>query len=287
MTHHEDELMHDPRMNACKTFVGATPAAAAAAGDGRPRRFRTYKVSHGSDNVKIWEAARATTAAPRVFREMAISMPSGGVVEHFVDGGLGCNNPSQQAYMEIVDVLYPGRSNFNCFLSIGTGAAPTVASPTRTPLSALFPVGWIDVLKAATTNSSVIHETMLTYFGTNADTYYRFNTPGMESIGLEEWESSGRIRALTLQYLSGGEVGSKMAQAVQKLATRPRSLLLGMSRTMSDLQRHLSTHNETARPRDQNASECLQHPLGNALSNPLRPEKESGSIESGDKLPRM
>jgi patatin-like phospholipase/acyl hydrolase len=52
-----------------KAFVCAMPANNMA----YPRRFRTYQVrENASVNCKIWEAARATTAAPTFFKRIAI-----------------------------------------------------------------------------------------------------------------------------------------------------------------------------------------------------------------------
>src|SRR5947208_9222664 len=49
-----------------------------------PRRFRTYPVrALASANCEIWEAARATSAAPTFFKRIAIS-DGGGAKEEFI-----------------------------------------------------------------------------------------------------------------------------------------------------------------------------------------------------------
>lgn len=79
-----------------KAFVCAMPANNLE----YPRRFRTYPVrALGSANCEIWEAARATSAAPTFFKRIAISDGSGGK-EEFIDGGLRCNNPTKQVLEE-------------------------------------------------------------------------------------------------------------------------------------------------------------------------------------------
>jgi patatin-like phospholipase/acyl hydrolase len=70
-----------------------------------PRRFRTYPVrENASANCKIWEAARATTAAPTFFKRIAIG-EEGQAKEHFIDSVLKCNNPAKQVLEEATNVL--------------------------------------------------------------------------------------------------------------------------------------------------------------------------------------
>jgi patatin-like phospholipase/acyl hydrolase len=55
-----------------------------------PVLLRTYQSHEAQLSCEVWEAARATSAAPIFFKhiEMGNSQP-------FIDGGLGCNNPSK------------------------------------------------------------------------------------------------------------------------------------------------------------------------------------------------
>ena len=53
--------------------------------------FRTYNIESPNDNIRIWEAARATSAAPTLFKRISIGPK--GAEEEFLDGGMGCNNP--------------------------------------------------------------------------------------------------------------------------------------------------------------------------------------------------
>src|SRR5947209_2389498 len=90
-----------------------------------PRRFRTYPVrALASANCEIWEAARATSAAPTFFKRIAIS-DGGGAKEEFIDGGLGCNNPVIQVLEEARDVFGNDRA-VGCLVSIGTGHPGTI-----------------------------------------------------------------------------------------------------------------------------------------------------------------
>ncbi len=85
-----------------------------------PRRFRTYLVrENASPNCYIWEAARATTAAPRFFKRIAIA-EEGQPKEEFIDGALGCNNPAKEVLEEARKVFGNDRQ-VRCLVSIGTG----------------------------------------------------------------------------------------------------------------------------------------------------------------------
>ena len=68
---------------------------------------------------KIWEAARATSAAPTYFR------PANIAGHWFVDGGLVANDPSMAALTEAA-ALFGGTENINMLLSVGSGHRESV-----------------------------------------------------------------------------------------------------------------------------------------------------------------
>src|SRR5213079_2141007 len=77
----------------CPVFVVATECQNA---DGPPKLFRSYGFYR--DHVPIWQAARATSAAPTYFKPIFIQKPAPG--GWYVDGGLKRNNPSVTALNE-------------------------------------------------------------------------------------------------------------------------------------------------------------------------------------------
>ncbi|KAF8244380.1 FabD/lysophospholipase-like protein [Wilcoxina mikolae CBS 423.85] len=80
--------------------------------------FRSYHVPDDKfSNVSIVEAARATSAAPTFFKPMRISTST--ETKHFVDGGLGHNNPVLHV-IEEAERIYP-LAEIGCIISIGTG----------------------------------------------------------------------------------------------------------------------------------------------------------------------
>ncbi|EIW81559.1 FabD lysophospholipase-like protein [Coniophora puteana RWD-64-598 SS2] len=90
--------------NACNVFVCAMLADNMNAGI--PEVLRTYSVkANASPDYYIWEAVRATMAMPGHFKPAALT--AGHVHHHYIDGGVGANNPSQIALRE-AEALFPG-----------------------------------------------------------------------------------------------------------------------------------------------------------------------------------
>lgn len=110
----EDAPLQPHTQTGCPTFVCARPVAEDRGDnkDPRPDRLRTYSspLSEPSSGCKIWEAARATSAAPFYFPPMKIN----GI--DYVDGGMGSNNPIREAVNETQQF-----GSISCIISIGTG----------------------------------------------------------------------------------------------------------------------------------------------------------------------
>jgi hypothetical protein len=86
--------------------------------------LRTWHTMRGDpelyNTVRIWEAARATSAASTFFDSISIGVPG----QRFLDGGTGANNPVRHLWGEAVDSLPRGEllpDNLGCLISIGTG----------------------------------------------------------------------------------------------------------------------------------------------------------------------
>jgi predicted acylesterase/phospholipase RssA len=105
-----DVLLENSNPKACKTFVVATSTRAA----GTPVLMRTYNnfPSAQAFPAMVWQAARATTAAPTFFLPIVIND-----IE-YSDGGTGFNNPVEVAIDE-ADNIWPDRP-IGCLVSIGT-----------------------------------------------------------------------------------------------------------------------------------------------------------------------
>src|SRR6201996_83477 len=93
-----------------------------------PTLFRTYdSPEYRTPNCTLWEVARATTAAPNYFD--GISIGPTGSAPHYIEAGMGCNNPIMQVREE-AQLVFPDR-HVACIVSIGCGQASTISARKR------------------------------------------------------------------------------------------------------------------------------------------------------------
>ncbi|KAL9622167.1 MAG: hypothetical protein Q9160_003510 [Pyrenula sp. 1 TL-2023] len=96
----EDELLKDSPGAPCKVFVCAMSQRTS-----ETVCLSSYQRARGGGDrlrsVKIWEAARATSAATTFFDPISIDMDS--YSERFVDAGLGASNPIRHVWNEYKD----------------------------------------------------------------------------------------------------------------------------------------------------------------------------------------
>ena len=180
--------------------------------------FRTYQSRETHSNCKIWEAARATSAAPTFFKRIEI-----GRKQPFIDGGLGRNNPSQ-VVLDEAKALF-GARQIGCLVSIGTGQAEVIGIKKPGLFQQIIPTDVIDALKEITTDCEATHEDMLGRFANLPNTYFRLNVEhGMQGIELSEWEKLSNVVAHTAQYMKRREVDEKLALLVNAIRV-PRAQL--------------------------------------------------------------
>ena len=107
-----------------------------------PYRFRTYQThaplqrskSKGRSGttgthvnaapLPIWQIARATSAAPTYFPPIKIQRGNMPGFRTFKDGAFGSNNPSEQAYLDVIEKHGGKSQSMGPFISIGTGIPP-------------------------------------------------------------------------------------------------------------------------------------------------------------------
>lgn len=212
------------------TFVVATKGLNAG---GPPTLFRSYQCEgHNADKCYIWQAARATSAAPTFFKPATIDIPPPKAT--YVDGGLQNNNPAQLAISEARKIWTKAKQF--AVVSIGTGRLKAVQItdaqgnssskgsrrakvlkliPGATTASRI-PVGLQEVEKMAqacvdlVTNSEPAHQRLLEE-STSTDPskkfpYYRFNVErDMQDIGLEEWHRVEEMNTHTKVYMEERE----------------------------------------------------------------------------------
>ena len=229
----EDAVMADNSADKVPTFVVATKGIRAEA---PPTLFRSYQSEdHDASECTIWEAGRATSAAPTFFKPIQIDR---GV---FVDGGLGHNNPAELALSEAQKIWNKAKRFY--LVSVGTGrlASIKVVAPdsgssavtdtdtsmisklnsvfartlnlipgankgvnTPSGLSTLVAMG--KVCSELSTNSEQVHQRLLAKSQSRDPKqrfpYHRLNVDsGLEDIGLGEYKRINEIAMHTDAYL--------------------------------------------------------------------------------------
>lgn len=195
-------------------FVCAMPAKNMA----YPRRFRTYQVrENAGPNCFIWEAARATTAAPTFFKRISIG-EEGHAKEEFIDGGVRCNNPVIQVTEE-ARTLFGDDSTLGCLVSIGTGHPGVIGLSEPDSFQKILPTEMIGVLKRIATDCESTAEDIAKRFRDHKDHFFRYNvTHGAGSISLEEWKMMADIETHTKAYLEQSEISNSINLVVKILS---------------------------------------------------------------------
>ncbi|KAI5100350.1 calcium-independent phospholipase A2-gamma, partial [Silurus meridionalis] len=178
--------------------------------------FRNYNLpvgvrSHyrGGCQHKLWEAIRASSAAPGYFQEFALG------TDLHQDGGLLINNPTALAIHEC-QCLWPG-TPLQCVVSLGTGRFESASkNTTYTSLKTKL----THVISSATDTEEV--HTMLDAL-LPPNTYFRFNPYMTEDVALDESrrEKLNQLLAEGVRYLECNE--EKLKRAMHALTQEKSS----------------------------------------------------------------
>ncbi len=163
---------------------------------GKSFRFRSYNSPWDVlDDCPIWQACRATSAAPTFFPPMEIGNPP----VTYVDGGMGYNNPIRALIQETSHMWRPSERKIGCIVSIGTGVL------TSRDIGRTIPPLFKKLAEMATDTEKVardIDKEMKDKYGDEQKVYFRFNVQhGLEQVGLEEWREMDRTKVATQEYL--------------------------------------------------------------------------------------
>jgi len=160
--------------------------------------FRSYQNDKavdmlGAPECTIWEAARATSAAPTFFDSIKVGR------QEYVDGAVGFNNPVEVVLSEAREI-WPGcEPTIQCLASLGTGV----------PAPKSFGDNLYEVSKTLMRMATETETTQERFLKTHGMTwldgrYFRFNVPGgLGDIQLYEHERLGETEAVTAAYLGG------------------------------------------------------------------------------------
>jgi calcium-independent phospholipase A2-gamma len=174
-------------------------------------RFTDYKGPAGQqgiyDDIKIWEAARATSAATTFFAPMTIK--SRGIQREFLDGGLGANNPVHELWQEAAKAFGPGplEPQIQCLLSIGTGKPKLEAFG-----KSIWAVGQ-SIINIATETQATANRFESEYEDLfTEDRAFRFNPPDINEVGLEDASKKAIIAVRTEAYCNNPETGRHLTR---------------------------------------------------------------------------
>jgi predicted acylesterase/phospholipase RssA len=232
----KDERLYDPDLE--RVARGQRPCHVAVlavfeyrVNNPQPQLFKSWD---RNDNVKIWEAARATSAAPTFFDPIEI----GTSPVCYIDAGLGFNNPAEEAFSEIHE-RWPNRS-IGVFVSLGTGKEEGIS--VKRSGSSLFGIRaqakLVSSLVQMTTSATRVHDQMWRRFsnyrpGNNDRIYFRFNVDeGLNKIGLQEWKRTAELATQTTAYLTQAQVKEDkriFADQIRLLSRRSRPFELASS----------------------------------------------------------
>jgi hypothetical protein len=164
--------------------------------------------------MKIWEAARATSAATTFFEPITVGN------ETYVDGATGANNPINYVWAEAGDIWGDGEgldmSEIKCLVSIGTGVP--ALSPFEPSIS-----GVAKALKAIATDTEetadLFQKQHTKLFQLNKA--FRFNViKGLEGVQLQEIEKWDAIKTATYAYIQTEDARIKIRQCSLNLQER-------------------------------------------------------------------
>ncbi|KAI1094217.1 hypothetical protein F5B19DRAFT_490645 [Rostrohypoxylon terebratum] len=209
--------MFDPE-SSCKVFVCTFTKSL-----NTPVLIRSYKTVDDVDtqallDCKIWEAARATSAAATFFDPITIGRQT------FVDGATGNNNPIRQVLDE-AKLIWPGAvslGRIQCIVSVGTGV-PSLED-FGDNLKEL-----VATLKRIATDTEEIERR---FYRDHKDLglgnkYFRFNVDrGLSDVALGAFEHIDTIETAAENYLRNDRV----KESVEMLVSSKASMFCVVSR---------------------------------------------------------
>ncbi|KAJ7445482.1 hypothetical protein FB451DRAFT_1433297 [Mycena latifolia] len=200
-----EEKMRDVSPHACKTFVCAMHESNLNAGI--PQLFRSYNTpEEPAFDCRIWEAARATSATPGLFKPMEIGQ--GGVRPKYIGGGAWNNNPTSLVVAE-AQKMYPSQPVV-LVVSVGSGHPDTIQI-LRSPSLTAF----AKTLKSIAADCERIHEDNARRFRNSPNTYFRLNVlQGLQGFEQQHWGRSGEVSTHTHVYLGTEDAKSKLTSVV-------------------------------------------------------------------------
>lgn len=184
---------------------------------GLPKLFCTNDPN--DKETKIWQALRATSAAPTFFEEISFGTPK----ITYIDGGLGYNSPCVEIDAQAKSI-WKGRA-IGCVVSIGTGlqTIPNIQKTGWLPIDDLSIASAI--VQMATSTTRVDNEMQRMYRDTETE-YYRWDVDvGLGDISLEQWMREDEMASATQRYMEDPDQSirrTRLANTIARLSASPK-----------------------------------------------------------------
>ncbi|KAJ7105270.1 hypothetical protein C8R44DRAFT_745985 [Mycena epipterygia] len=189
---------------------------------GIPVLFRSYDTpDEPANDCLIWEAARATSVTPGLFKPMTIGLS--GIQQQYIDSSIGNNNPTSLV-LEEAKQLYPSHPVV-LISSIGTGHPDTIQLP-----QSLSATGLAKVFKMMATDCERTHEDTTRRFRSIPNVYFHFNVQQDTKSKLTEavkiilryFNGDVGCRHVCLLYGLGGAGKSQIAFKFVEMSSVPQ-----------------------------------------------------------------
>lgn len=160
------------------------------------RSYKTKRLGHRNYDCFIWEAVRATSAAPLFFEPITLQASKA----TFVDGAIRVNNPIDQITSEARS-LWPNRS-IGCLVSLGTGVKiPQGFNATRSRLHEVLQT-LADIATDANNKAREFRDTAEGRKLIRGKRYFRYSVPqGVGDIDLADFEKIPYMESMALPYI--------------------------------------------------------------------------------------
>ncbi|QRV92242.1 kinesin light chain [Ceratobasidium sp. AG-Ba] len=217
----DTRMMHSEEdADKCRTMVFAMSADNLNAT--LPCIFRSYQgVSNQMPNCPIWQALSATMAHPEMFKPAEIGPDH--LRLSFLDGGLGCNNPTAHVLAEVKAVL-PSR-DMSSLVCIGAGHPDTIKLPQHTAFARLVPTNVLTLTKGVSMDAERVAQEMDTRFRSAKDLYFRFSVDhGMQRVEVGEWEKLSQVAANAQAYMRSPRLSKRVDSAVISIEARKNAV---------------------------------------------------------------
>jgi calcium-independent phospholipase A2-gamma len=223
-----------PRSSILRLYADLTRVVIAMTEESRvPIRFTDYEKDGEHSNfyneVKIWEVARATSAATSFFAPMEIT--HAGEPRRFLDAGIGSNNPVEELYLEAMSLFDKSEEEFDkqirVLVSIGTGR----------PALHGFGEKITEVAKSIASIATETENTAEKFHSTHKklakrNGYFRFNPPDLSEVAIDEASKKGTIASRTETYGNKAHITEMIERWVNVSGTEKSALTLAVAEEM-------------------------------------------------------